>query len=98
MKFQSAIITALSAVGVSNAFTFIPSGKQFASTRLNLGNEGNVVFGGNTWKPDSEKMGSTDTGDFFPEGYDPNEVEFSAGMMGSQQSGRGNDGPQLPGE
>lgn len=22
---------------------------------------------GNTWKPDSEKMGSTDTGDFYPE-------------------------------
>lgn len=21
---------------------------------------------GNTWKPDSEKMGSTDTGDYFP--------------------------------
>jgi hypothetical protein len=22
---------------------------------------------GNAWKPDSEKMGSTDTGDYFPE-------------------------------
>jgi hypothetical protein len=54
---------------------------------------------GNSWKPDSEKMGSTDTGDYFPEGYNPErEIAFSSGMMGSQAS-LGNDrgGPQLPG-
>lgn len=28
----------------------------------------NVDLGGNKWKPDSEKMGATDVGDFFPEG------------------------------
>lgn len=55
---------------------------------------------GNTWKPDSEKMGSTDTGDFFPEGYDPNENPgFMDGMMGSQEmlSGGNRSGPELPG-
>eukprot|EP01083_Nonionella_stella_P134610 409513_1 len=53
---------------------------------------------GNAWKPDSEKMGSTDTGDFFPEGYDKNAVEFTEGMGGSQAVGN-NDrgGPALPG-
>lgn len=55
---------------------------------------------GNSWKPDSEKMGSTDTGDFFPEDYDPNaQPGFMDGMMGSQQmlSGGNRSGPQLPG-
>lgn len=59
---------------------------------------GGLDLSGNSWKPDSEKMGSTDTGDYFPEGYDKNAVAFTEGMMGSQQAGR-NDrgGPQLPG-
>eukprot|EP00536_Pseudo-nitzschia_multiseries_P012504 jgi/Psemu1/298137/fgenesh1_pm.481_\ len=53
---------------------------------------------GNSWKPDSEKMGSTDTGDYFPEGYNPEEeIAFSSGMMGSQSNGGNRDGPQLPG-
>mmetsp|Transcript_7955 Transcript_7955/g.14718 ORF Transcript_7955/g.14718 Transcript_7955/m.14718 type:complete len:195 (-) Transcript_7955:2526-3110(-) len=54
---------------------------------------------GNTWKPDSEKMGSTDTGDYFPEGYNAEEeIAFTSGMMGSQ-AGQSLDrgGPQLPG-
>jgi hypothetical protein len=52
---------------------------------------------GNSWKPDSEKMGSTDVGDYFPDDYDP-EVAFSEGMMGSQAMLGGNrDGPELPG-
>ena len=44
-------------------------------------------------------MGSTDTGDYFPEGYDrENEVAFSDGMQGSQAMlGGGQKGPQLPG-
>lgn len=44
-------------------------------------------------------MGSTDTGDYFPEGYDPKEqVGFTEGWQGSQAMLGGNrDGPQLPG-
>lgn len=43
-------------------------------------------------------MGSTDTGDFYPEGYDPNEVEYTSGMMGSQALlGDRGGGPDLPG-
>jgi len=55
---------------------------------------------GNSWKPDSQKMGSTDTGDYFPDGYNPEEeIAFSSGMMGSQEmlSGGSRSGPQLPG-
>jgi hypothetical protein len=51
---------------------------------------------GNTWKPDSDKMGSTDVGDYFPDDYDP-DVGFSDGMMGSQAMGGKRDGPELPG-
>jgi len=43
-------------------------------------------------------MGATDTGDYFPEGYDPNEIEYTAGMGGSSAMLGGNrEGPQLPG-
>lgn len=54
---------------------------------------------GNNWKPDSEKMGSTDTGDYFPEGYDASSnPDFTEGMMGSQATlGGDRSGPQLPG-
>lgn len=54
---------------------------------------------GNSWKPDSDKMGSTDVGDYFPEGYDGNnQPDFSEGMLGSQASlGQDRSGPQLPG-
>lgn len=55
---------------------------------------------GNSWKPDSEKMGSTDTGDYFPEGYDANaQPGFTDGMYGSQEmlSGGNRSGPELPG-
>lgn len=52
---------------------------------------------GNNWKPDSEKMGSTDTGDYFPDDYDQ-DIAFSDGMMGSQANlGNKQGGPQLPG-
>ncbi|KAL7487286.1 hypothetical protein ACHAW6_012882 [Cyclotella cf. meneghiniana] len=67
------------------------------SSRLEIGREGNVDLSGNAWKPDSEKMGATDTGDFFPEGYDPNEIAYTEGMGGSQGFGRGDRGPALPG-
>eukprot|EP01082_Thalassiosira_pseudonana_P000193 g401.t1 g401 contig1:962151-963464(-) len=42
-------------------------------------------------------MGSTDTGDYFPEGYDPNAVAFTEGMGGSSGMGSGERGPALPG-
>jgi hypothetical protein len=45
-------------------------------------------------------MGSTDTGDYFPEGYNrDDDPAFQAGMGGSQamMSGGGTGGPQLPG-
>mmetsp|Transcript_59799 Transcript_59799/g.146853 ORF Transcript_59799/g.146853 Transcript_59799/m.146853 type:complete len:101 (+) Transcript_59799:151-453(+) len=46
---------------------------------------GGMDLSGNSWKPDSEKMGSTDTGDYFPEGYNPEEeIAFTSGMGGSQ--------------
>merc|ERR1719384_1156104 len=69
------------------------------SAALKVGSDPNVYISGNDWKPDSEKMGSTDTGDYFPEGYDPAaEAAFTEGMGGSQSVGMGrNDGPQLPG-
>ncbi|MGK3751245.1 MAG: hypothetical protein ACI8RD_003545 [Bacillariaceae sp.] len=43
---------------------------------------------------------STDTGDYFPEGYNAeDEIAFSSGMMGSQAGQGGNrEGPQLPGK
>jgi hypothetical protein len=43
---------------------------------------------------------STDTGDYFPEGYNAEEeIAFSSGMMGSQAGQGGNrEGPQLPGK
>lgn len=44
-------------------------------------------------------MGSTDTGDYFPEGYDrQSEAAFTEGMGGSQAMlGGGDRGPALPG-
>mmetsp|Transcript_7576 Transcript_7576/g.10301 ORF Transcript_7576/g.10301 Transcript_7576/m.10301 type:complete len:231 (-) Transcript_7576:130-822(-) len=69
-----------------------------SKSALSVGSDPNVDLGGNAWKPDSEKMGSTDTGDYFPEGYDPNEeIAFQAGMMGSQATAGDRGGPQLPG-
>ena len=42
---------------------------------------------------------STDTGDYLPEGYNPEEeIAFTSGMMGSQAMlGDDRGGPQLPG-
>ncbi|KAL7443880.1 hypothetical protein ACHAXH_007734 [Discostella pseudostelligera] len=74
-----------------------PTAHQRASTAISIGRESNVDLSGNAWKPDSEKMGSTDTGDYFPEGYDRNEVAFAEGMGGSSSVGRGDRGPSIPG-
>ena len=92
MKFSP--ITLSLVLTIASAFS--PSAKFVRKTTTSLNG---FDLSGNTWKPDSEKMGSTDTGDYFPEGYDANnEIAFSSGMMGSQASLSGKrDGPQLPG-
>jgi len=95
MKFTSAFAIAAS-LSVCSAFQPTPFGVQ-KSTALRA-RDSNFDLSGNAWKPDSEKMGSTDVGDYFPEGYDPQEVAYNEGMMGSQALLGGNkDGPQLPG-
>ena len=89
MKFSTAALVACLSASAS---AFQPAAFVRKSTALN-----GFDTSGNSWKPDSEKMGSTDTGDYFPEGYDPNEIAFTAGMQGSQEllvdKDRG--GPQL---
>lgn len=50
---------------------------------------------GNTWRPESETMGSTDTGDYFPDDYDGPDVDFTEGM--GPKTGSGDKGPALPG-
>ncbi|GFH43816.1 hypothetical protein CTEN210_00289 [Chaetoceros tenuissimus] len=94
------LATFLALSSLSSAAAFAPSmgpARSFA-LKNQLGN--NMDTSGNAWKPDSEKMGSTDTGDYFPEGYDPAaQPGFSDGMYGSQQmlDGGNRSGPQLPG-
>lgn len=59
--------------------------------------DSNFDLSGNTWKPKSETMGSTDTGDFFPDDYQP-DFGFTDGMMGSQELlVKKNNEVQLPG-
>lgn len=94
MKLSAATVLALAA----HAAAFSPTAFVRRSVALNIGSDPNVDLGGNAWKPDSEKMGATDTGDYFPEGYDPNEIAYTEGMGGSQSMMGGNrGGPQLPG-
>ena len=51
-------ILAASAISCTSAFAPSAGINNRASiTAVSLGKEGNVEFGGNTWKPDSEKMG-----------------------------------------
>lgn len=95
MKLAAAVVLALAApvtLAFSPSTAFVRK-----SVALNIGSDPNVELGGNSWKPDSEKMGSTDTGDYFPEGYDPNEIAYTEGMGGSGGMGGGDRGPQLPG-
>eukprot|EP01083_Nonionella_stella_P211863 765614_1 len=99
MKFVSAIILA---AALNDAYAFAPnsmgSGSSRASTAVKQQVGNGMDLSGNSWKPDSEKMGSTDTGDYFPEGYDPSSnPDFSEGMMGSQQMlGGGEKGTPTP--
>jgi len=83
---------------ISSCSAFAPSSKAFVRTSSAVYGTDGLDLSGNNWKPDSEKMGSTDTGDYFPEGYAGAEVDFTEGMMVSQ-AGMGGDrsGPQLPG-
>ena len=89
MKFSAAVLVASLC---RSAWAFQPAASVRKSTAL-FG----LDLSGNSWKPDSAKMGSTDTGDYFPEGYDPNEIAFTEGWQGSQEllieKDRG--GPQL---
>mmetsp|Transcript_13397 Transcript_13397/g.28090 ORF Transcript_13397/g.28090 Transcript_13397/m.28090 type:complete len:229 (+) Transcript_13397:133-819(+) len=81
----------------SNASAFTTLASSAKATALRMGSPG-MDLSGNSWQPDSEKMGSTDTGDYFPEGYNAEEeIAFTSGMMGSQSGGGNRDGPQLPG-
>lgn len=94
------IIAILAATAISGASAFAPTTNfnRASTTAVCIGRDSNVDLGGNTWKPKSETMGSTDTGDYFPEDYDPNAVDFTEGMGGSQASMSSNDrGPALPG-
>lgn len=92
----SASIFILSTFTCTTAFLVSPNIHNSKTKTAIYGTPG-MDLSGNSWKPESEKMGSTDTGDYFPEGYDKNAVDFSEGMLGSQTS-LGNDrGPQLPG-
>ena len=59
-----------------------------------------VVFGGNDWKPEDGQMKATDTPDFFPEDYNPDDApDFTEGMKGSQakMSGGGTGTASTPG-
>ena len=92
-SFKMKLSTAVIAAALSqSALAFSPAASARKSMALN-----GFDLSGNSWKPDSEKMGSTDTGDYFPEGYDPNEIAFTEGWQGSQEllvdKDRG--GPQL---
>ena len=94
MKLSAAAALSLSMASVSAFGPAQPSFARHTSTSLK-----GFDLSGNSWQPDSEKMGSTDTGDYFPEGYNPDEeIAFTSGMGGSQAMLGGNrDGPQLPG-
>uniref|UniRef100_A0A6T6HXD6 Uncharacterized protein n=1 Tax=Craspedostauros australis TaxID=1486917 RepID=A0A6T6HXD6_9STRA len=95
MKLSTAAITLCLA---SSASAFAPRAA-FTRDAVRALRNSNFDLSGNSWKPDSEKMGSTDTGDYLPENYDPeSEIAFSSGMMGSQAMLDGDrGGPQLPG-
>ena len=55
----NAMKLATSTLLIGSAVAFAPSLTRRSCSSLAIGREGNVELGGNTWKPDSEKMGST---------------------------------------
>jgi len=98
MKLALSTITLAAAISTGAAFAPSTNYARFSTSIANQLGDG-MDLSGNSWKPDSEKMGSTDTGDYFPEGYDPNSAPgFAEGMLGSQASlGNDRSGPELPG-
>ena len=102
MKLAVSTILFSTVLSSTSAFVVQNNNKAFVAkptTTTIFGTPG-MDLSGNSWKPDSEKMGSTDTGDYFPEGYDPNaQPGFTDGMLGSQASlsGGNRSGPELPG-
>ena len=100
MKLSNSLTFLAITCASSDAFTILstPTTKTPSLHQYNQHKSG-MDLSGNSWKPDSEKMGSTDTGDFFPEGYDKEaEIAFQEGMLGSQASlGGDRGGPELPG-
>lgn len=87
MKFALAAVVALvGCSSVADAFSVaVQHHSSVSTTSSQLSATGGMDVSGNSWKPDSEKMGSTDTGDYFPEGYNPEEeIAFTSGMGGSQ--------------
>lgn len=96
MKLSSAI-TLVCMVQSAMAFTTPKVILPNRNTQL-ASHPSGMDLSGNTWKPDSEKMGATDTGDYFPEGYDPNdEPAFQEGLRMGQGQGGSDRGPALPG-
>lgn len=89
------ITTAILTTSVS-AFLPTPNNPTFHRPQPQLfGNLDGLDQSGNTWKPESETMGSTDTGDYFPDDYDGPDVDFTEGM--GPKTGGGKSGPALPG-
>lgn len=84
----------VTAILTSSVAAFVPANPSFHRPSVAVYNTDGLDLSGNAWKPDSEKMGSTDTGDYFPEGYEP-DIAFTAGMSKAPSNDRG--GPQLPG-
>jgi hypothetical protein len=102
LSISSLLFTASLSLGLPSTSAFVANNFAFTqprTTRTAIKAIGGMDVSGNSWKPDSEKMGSTDTGDYFPEGYDPSgQPGFTDGMFGSQATlGGKRDGPELPG-
>lgn len=95
MKFTATLVAAFLAADSVAAFQPQLFGVRKATSLAS--SNGGMDLSGNSWKPDSEKMGSTDTGDYFPDDYQGGGVEFTDGMLGSQNNNSNHDGPQLPG-
>lgn len=96
MKISASTFAVVCALPAINAFVPSAAFNRKSSVVYGLEQEGDVIFGGNEWNPDADKMRSTDVGDYFPDDYEA-DVEFTEGMMGSQGGRGGNDGPELPG-
>jgi hypothetical protein len=97
MKFTAfSLVAAFLAADSATAFQPAAFGVRKATSMTAV--DKNMDLSGNSWKPDSDKMGSTDVGDYYPDDYDGPTTGFSEGMMGSQanMNGKGS-GPQLPG-